>query len=115
MAQRALWLEEQKLIPAQRREGNAKLLAIAVLHLVAVSLFTSGFLLSRKQVDLKSHELSSARLSCDRLRHHHQSARNALPTVGLADPKGTHPQTTWVPITGRQLEACNHAERLPCG
>ena len=56
MAQRALWLEEQKLIPAQRREGNAKLLAIAVLHLVAVSLFTSGFLLSRKQVDLKSHE-----------------------------------------------------------
>ena len=54
MAQREAWLEEQRQVPALRREGTLKLTAVLALHLMAVSLFTSGFLLSRNQVDAKS-------------------------------------------------------------
>ena len=54
MAQREAWLEEQRLVPALRRKGHAKLAAVLALHLLAVSLFTSGFLLSRNQVGTKS-------------------------------------------------------------
>jgi len=54
MAQREAWVEGQRLVPALRREGALKLTGVFLLHLLGMCLFTSGFLLSRDQVDAKS-------------------------------------------------------------
>ncbi|WZN59363.1 GPI ethanolamine phosphate transferase [Chloropicon roscoffensis] len=67
MAQREKWLEEQRLVPAMRRECGVKIAAVLVLHVLAVTSFASGFLLSRGQVADVSPTVEGARPRYDKV------------------------------------------------
>ena len=54
MAQREAWIKELEQESVEKRKGFVKLIAVGALHLLAITAFTSGFLLSRKQVDTKA-------------------------------------------------------------
>ena len=54
MAQREAWIKELEQESVEKRKGFVKLIAVGTLHLLAITAFTSGFLLSRKQVDTKA-------------------------------------------------------------